>query len=117
MKKAAIHAAIESIQKNGVTDREVQKAKNGLRAAYVNGFKTNAGRAALVSDYEANWGNWKLLYQYLPRHDKVTAAEVQRVAKKYLTERNRTVVTLYPESPASKQEDTKETKAEEREKK
>jgi zinc protease len=104
----AIYAAIEKIQKEGVTPRELQKAKNGLRSGYVNGFQTNVGRSGLLSDYEATWGNWKELLNYLPRHDKVTAADVQRVAKKYFSDRNRTVVTLIPESSGdSNHKDTK----------
>ncbi len=108
--EAAIQANIERIQKEGVADREVQKAKNSLRVGYVNGFKTNEGRAALLADYENNWGTWKALLQYLPRHDKVTASDVQRVAKKYLFDRNRTVLTLYLEpnlGTDSKHEGTK----------
>lgn len=96
-----IYAVLASIQKNGVTARELQKAKNSLRTGYVNSFKTDEGRATLLSDYEANWGSWKALFDYLPRHDKVTAADVQRVANKYFSDRNRTVVTLYPERDQS----------------
>ena len=32
--------------------------------------------------------------------DKVTTADIQRVAKKYFTEKNRTVATLIPEGEA-----------------
>ncbi len=97
----AIYAALDDIKKNGVTPRELQKAKNGLRASYVNSFKTYSGTAAQLGDYEAEWGNWKRLYDYLPLHDRVTTADVQRVARKYFSDRNRTVVTLYPESLAA----------------
>ncbi len=88
---------IKDVQTNGITDRELQKAKNILRVGYLNQFKTNSGRAGLLAGYEAKWGDWKELLNVLPRYDRVTAADVQRVAKKYFGERNRTVVTLHPE--------------------
>ena len=95
--EAAIYSEIEDIQKNGVTDREVQKAKNALRIRTLNGYKTNLGLAGLISENEANWGDWKRLYQVIPNYDKVTVADVQRVAKKYFSDRSRTVVTLIPD--------------------
>lgn len=93
----AIYAVLKDIQDNGVTDRELQKAKNVLRAGYVSSFKTNLGLAGQLAEYEANWGDWRQLYGYPKRHDAVTAADVRRVARKYFSDRNRTVVTLVPE--------------------
>ena len=108
-----IYAVLEGIKKDGVSAKELQKAKNVLRAGYVHGFQTNDGRSGLLSDYEANWGTWKALLDYLPRHDRVTAADVQRVAKKYFGDRNRTVVTLYPEGAGeSNHKDAKAQRAE-----
>ncbi|HAH87941.1 MAG TPA: hypothetical protein DCL60_11305, partial [Armatimonadetes bacterium] len=62
---------------------------------YTNDSVTNQAR--LLGTYETI-GSWRLLESYLPNAQKVTAADVQRVAQKYLTERNRTVVTFIPGS-------------------
>ncbi len=97
--ETAIYDALTSVQKDGVTPQEMLKAKNVERVEFLDKFKTNLGRAGLIAEYEANWGNWLRLYDYLPKHDKVTAADVQRVAKQYFSDRNRTVVTLIPEKP------------------
>ncbi len=56
------------------------------------------GRAGLLAKYEAHWGGWKHLYDLLPRYAKVTPADIQRVAKKYFTEKTRTVIELKPEN-------------------
>jgi len=93
----AIYAALKDIQDSGVTDRELQKAKNIFRASYVNNFKTNMTLAGQLAEYEANWGDWRKLFDYPKRHDRITAPDIQRVARKYFRERNRTVVTLVPE--------------------
>jgi predicted Zn-dependent peptidase len=63
----------------------------------VSSFKTNLGLAGQLAEYEANWGDWRQLYGYPKRHDAVTAADVRRVARKFFSDRNRTVVTLIPE--------------------
>ena len=95
--EAAIYAGIEDVVKNGVTDRELQKAKNGLRVGVINRYKTNQGRAGMLAENEAFWGDWKHIYQILPNYDRVTAADVKRAAAKYFNPLNRTVVTLVPE--------------------
>ncbi len=96
--EAAIYAAIDDVQKSGVTARELRKAKNMLRVGQVGVYKTNLGRAGMLASYEAKFGDWRVWTRVLPRYEKVTAADVQRAAKRYLTERNRTVVTLVPEA-------------------
>ncbi len=93
----AFYEVLGEIQKLGVTPREMEKAKNVERVGFIDGLKTNRGRAGLIAEYEANRGGWQQLYNYLPLHDRVTAADVQRVAKQYFSDRNRTVVTLIPE--------------------
>lgn len=95
--EAAIYAEIEVIQKAGVTDRELRKAKNILRVAQVSAYKTNLSRAGLLAEFETRFGDWRRALEVVPRYEKVTAADVQRVARRMLTERNRTVVTLIPE--------------------
>lgn len=95
--EAALYAVLEEIKQSGVTARELQKAKNVQRVGHVDAFKTNAGRAGLLARYEALWGDWRKLLEHLPRHDRVTGADIQRVAKKYFSDRRRTVVTLVPE--------------------
>ena len=93
----AIYDVLAGVQKDGVTAQEMLKARNVERVEFLDKFKTNIGRAGMIAEYEANWGSWKRLYDYLPRHDKVTSADVQRVSKHYFSDRNRTVVTLIPE--------------------
>ena len=48
-------------------------------------------------------GDYKMIDQYLPSIDKVTAADVQRVAQKYLVKDNRTVAILEPTGMLPKQ--------------
>ncbi len=48
-------------------------------------------------------GDYKLIDQYLPAIDKVSVADIQRVAQKYLVKDNRTVAILEPTGLLPKQ--------------
>ncbi len=98
--ESAIYAAIDDVKHSGIAERELQKAKNGLRMGVLNRYKTNQGRAGMLAENEAIWGDWRHVYKVIPMYDRVTAADVQRAAAKYLDRFNRTVVTLVPEKEA-----------------
>ena len=51
--------------------------------------------AVQISDWAAQ-GDWRLLFLYRDRLEKVTPEDVQAVAKKYLTRNNRTVGLFIP---------------------
>jgi predicted Zn-dependent peptidase len=47
------------------------------------------------------YGDYRKLFTVEQTLEAVTAADVQRVARQYLVEKNRTIATLIPESPAA----------------
>src|SRR5258707_11072409 len=81
-----------------VPDQELRKAKNQLLAGHYRELKTIAGRANLLGQYEVFYGDYRKLYSVEQKLEAVTAADIQRVARQYLTEKNRTVATLIPEA-------------------
>ena len=83
---------------SGVTDKELQKAKNVLTAAFYRQMKTISGKANTLGSYEVFFGDYKKLFSAADEYAKVTMADVKRVAAKYFTEKNRTVATLIPEN-------------------
>ncbi|MGC2423208.1 MAG: pitrilysin family protein [Nitrospirota bacterium] len=91
----ALYAEIKKVQSEPVTDRELQKAKNQIEAAFIMGQDSDFYRAMLLGQYESV-ASWKLLNSYLGNIRKVTKEDVQRVAKTYLTQDNSTVGTLIP---------------------
>ena len=99
--ESALYAILDDIQKNGVTERELQKAKNAVRVGYVGSFKTNLSLAGQLAEYEANWGDWKKLPATPARYDSVTLSDIQRIAKKIFRDRNRTVILLVPDKESS----------------
>ena len=99
--ESAIYATLDALQTGGVTERELQKAKNAIRVGYVGNFKTNLALAGQLAEYQANWGDWKKLFDTPARYDRVTLADIQRIAKKIFRDRNRTVILLVPDKESS----------------
>ena len=101
----ALNAEIERLQREPITDRELQKAKNQMEAEFTFAQDSVHGLANLLGAYESV-ASWKLLTGYLDGVRKVTAADVQRVAQQYLTPDNRTVATLVPTALAGSEQGT-----------
>ncbi|MGC1341202.1 MAG: hypothetical protein WA854_02680, partial [Candidatus Binataceae bacterium] len=74
---------------------ELQKAKNLEQAEFVFSQDSILEEAMLLGVYQM-LGGYKMVDQYLANIDKVTAADVQRVARKYFVDTNRTVGVLIP---------------------
>ncbi len=85
---------IEKIKTQPVTDSELAKAKNQLRMEYITSLDSNSKIASIISYYEILLGDYKYFSDYLKNIDKVTADDIQRVVRTYLTEENRTIATL-----------------------
>ena len=93
--EAAATATLEDVAKNGVTDREVVKARNQLRARLVfeNDSVTNLGHQLGYFETVAS----REIYQSAPaRIADVPQADVERVAAKYLDSDRRTVGWFNP---------------------
>lgn len=88
---------IEKLQKEAPPATELQKSKNQLLADYYRELKTIANKANFIGNFEIFHGDWQKVNGYEASIQAVTAEDVQRVAAKYLSPRNRTVGTLIPE--------------------
>ncbi len=91
----ALYAEIEKLKTTPVTDEELQKSKNQIEAGFIMGQDSVFFQAMLLGQYETVAG-WKLLEKYLDGIRAVTKEDVQRVAKEYFIEDNRTVGILVP---------------------
>ncbi len=96
---AEVEGAIEKIvaqaKAEPVGERELQKAKNQVEATFVFGQDSIFGQAMRIGQFESV-AKWQLINSYLPGIRAVTAADVLRVAKRYLDPDQRTVGNLIP---------------------
>jgi zinc protease len=91
----ALYAEIDRFKTTPVADEELQKAKNQIEAGFIMGQDSVFFQAMLLGQYETV-ANWKLLEKYLDGIRSVTKEDIQRVAKEYFSEDNRTVGILVP---------------------
>lgn len=92
----SIHREIARLQNEPPTELELQRAKNQVEAAHIFEQDSNFRNAMLLGQAETIGAGWRRVDQFLERIRAVTAKDVQRVAKQYLTEDNRTVGILIP---------------------
>jgi zinc protease len=93
---------VERLKSQPVSAEELVKAKNQLIAGLVFGRETAQDKAEAVGYAKVILGDASLVNSQLALYQKVTAADVQRVAQKYFTSQNRTVVTMLPEAMRAK---------------
>jgi len=99
--ESALNGEIERIIKGPPSAGEVQKAKNGIEAAFVFAQDSNYSKAMYAGIFEM-LGGWKLYDRYLEGIRKVRPEDVQAVAVKYLGPGNRTTGILVPEKKNAK---------------
>ena len=81
---------------------EIDKVRNQADADFIRSLNSNLGLAFRLANMQAIVGDWHYLIDYRNEIKGVTPDDIMRVANKYLTKRNRTVVTLVkPESDAA----------------
>ena len=94
----ALDQEVERLQKEPVGEKELEKAKNQLEAAFIYGQDSLFYQAILLAHYEISL-DWRAIDSYLPSIRKVSAEDIQRVAKRYLVPDNRTIGILVPQPP------------------
>ena len=94
--EAALYQEVEKLKTHLVSEKELERAKNLVEASFAYGQDSLFYRTMQIGEY-ASLGDWTLIQKVIPSIRAVTAEDLQRVAKTYLTEENRTVGLLMPE--------------------
>jgi zinc protease len=96
--EASLLAEIKRLQDQPVSGAELEKAKNQLVAAQLRGIETNNGKAQAIGNAAVILGDANRVNTDLEQLQKVSAADVQRVMRKYFSDTNRVVIYYLPES-------------------
>ncbi len=86
----AIHKEIEKLKATDVTDEELAMFKTRARADLLRGLADNQGLADALAEYQTRYGDWRELFKQLDKVDKVSKADIRRVASKVFVAGNRT---------------------------
>jgi len=87
----ACYEILHRLQTEKMDDVSLARVKTKIRASLIRGLDSNAGMASRLTYYYVNFGDWRKLFTGLEDINRVTADDIQRVAKKYFVEDNRTV--------------------------
>jgi zinc protease len=92
-----IDAELARIVDEGVTEDELRRAKNLTAVSFWKKLATIDGKAQLLGEYEVFHGDWAKLFDAPAQFERVTAAEIQAVAREVLDVNSRTVGVLLPD--------------------
>ncbi len=87
----AIHAEIERLKKEEISDDELKMIKTRTKANLIRSLDDNEGLATNLATYETRYGDWRELFRSVDRIDKVSKADIRRVANETFNDTNRTV--------------------------
>jgi len=97
--EAAIYAEIEKLQQQPIAEWELEKAKNTTRYGYLQSIRSAQSRATQLGVFTVKFNDPGLINSRVTGFEAVTRADVQRVAKKYLLAKSRTVIVTNPAPP------------------
>ncbi len=89
-----IHAELERLKSEDVSADDLQSVKTRTKATLLRQLDTNEGLAIQLATYQTVFGDWRELFHEVERLDKVTAADIRRVASATFVPANRTTATI-----------------------
>jgi predicted Zn-dependent peptidase len=90
----ALLAEVDTLIKDGVTAEELQKVKNQKLVNLYREQETINGKAQQLGNYEVFFGDYRKMFDAPAAYEKLTPADIQAVAAKYLKKSQRTVGVL-----------------------
>ena len=95
----AFYALLEKFKSEKIDDVTLARVKTKTRASLIRRLDSNPGLASLLTSYYAIYGNWRKLFTSLDELNRVTADDVQRVAKECFVPEKRTAAYLVAPKP------------------
>jgi predicted Zn-dependent peptidase len=99
--ETAIHAEIERLRTQDISDEELNMIKTRAKANLIRGLADNQGLALQLGTIVARYGDWRELFREVDRIEKVSKADIRRVANKTFVPTNRTVGIIETMKPAA----------------
>ncbi len=91
-----VEKILERIKREGVSARNLKKAKNRYLMGFYKNFETASGLANLLGRTQFFYGDWRKIYDFPGEMEKVTVEQIREVIRKYFRKENRSLVKLIP---------------------
>ena len=105
----SLNDQIEKILKDGVTEAELDKAKNRFLTGKLMERETNNGKASALGEAAVIYRDPNHINTDLPKYQAVTAGEIKDILDKYIAGKKKVLIEYLPEAKkeAAKPEETK----------
>ena len=100
----AIHEEINRLKTQDITDDELKMIKTRVKADLYRSLDSNMGLAMQFATAQAIFGDWREFFHEADRIDRLTKADIRRVAGQTFTESNRDVGILETAAPSGKEQ-------------
>jgi predicted Zn-dependent peptidase len=90
----AVHAEIERLKNEDITDEELQMVKTRAKADLLRQLGDNEGLAYQLGFAQSLHGDWREIFRHVDEIEKVGKADIRRVANATFVESNRTVAMI-----------------------
>jgi zinc protease len=95
---AALDPLLAAVQKEPVTQAELDRAKARLELSTLQGLETASGKAEQIGFYETVLGDPAALFDKVAAYRRATVGDLLRVARRYLVTSARTVIEVVPDA-------------------
>ena len=89
-----IHAELDRLKSEDVPADELQSIKTRAKAQLLRQMDSNSGLALQLATYQTIFGDWRELFHDVEKIDKVTPADIKRVANATFMPSNRTTAMI-----------------------
>ena len=96
----AVYAEVDRLKAEAIADWELQKVRMASRRHSAEQLRSTLYRAFLIGEMAVYYNDPNLINTRFSKIQSVGKEDIQRVAKTYLTEENRTVITTLPKPKA-----------------
>jgi zinc protease len=93
----AVNEEIAKLAATPPSAEELQRVVNGIETAFVSNLETVENQADQLNDYEYFAHEPNFAARDLARYRALTPADIQRVARQYLLDKNRIVISFVPQ--------------------
>jgi zinc protease len=91
-----VRASLDSFEKRGVTDEDIEKFRGNSEAQYINGLQSVSGKVFQLAAFQTFTGNPNMIGTLLKMNNSVTKEEVMRVYNQYIKGKHSVVLSILP---------------------
>ncbi|RQV92290.1 MAG: insulinase family protein [Calditrichaeota bacterium] len=91
-----VQQEFERVITGGVSEQELRKARNKVKADFISNQETVRSLADLMCLYTTLYQNPRRFFEEIPLYEQITLADIYRVAEKYFNSNNRSVIEVFP---------------------